>query len=421
MNLGEAHAGILACFKKLDAKGTGTIEMSRLLKIVEAVSTRRWSREELAQVVENAGLLQDGNGKCVDYTSFVRWMFSTPPSKTLRFFYGSNGYAAGEAFDTADTSYEVATAMGTPIYVHRASGVSVMQEAWDLRTGGAEGQVVFFQCANVPEFERLAAETILSEEVWESVQGSPEEGVILVAPEPSATRLSAEEGYEGLWVPVILDPGVAIREADAEGPLEQWRLVLPASQAAERAGSATERRKRCVLCSMRAACGRDDNATLGAMNDLAFILEARGKTGEASELCAEALAIYKETRGETHPDTLTCMNNLAFLLDQEGKPTEAEALARQVFASREATLGEDHADTNTAVYNLAELLEARGNLDEAEKLFDREHEWCRKTYGPRHQCTRESWANLCRFRKVHKRSSAAIEGRLKRGKFTSAF
>ena len=50
------------------------------------------------------------------------------------------------------------------------------------------------------------------------------------------------------------------------------------------------------------------------MNNLALLLQAEGRLGEAEPLARETLQTIREVLGPCHPDTLTSLNNLAQLL-----------------------------------------------------------------------------------------------------------
>jgi hypothetical protein len=59
------------------------------------------------------------------------------------------------------------------------------------------------------------------------------------------------------------------------------------------------------------------------------------------------------------------MNNLARLLDNRGKYDEAEPMSRQTLQLREKALGLEHPHTLTSMNNLAALLDNQGKYDEA--------------------------------------------------------
>jgi tetratricopeptide (TPR) repeat protein len=92
------------------------------------------------------------------------------------------------------------------------------------------------------------------------------------------------------------------------------------------------------------------------MNNLAGLLKDQGKLSEAEPLLCDVLRCYRETLGDTHPNTLISMNNLAFLLNEQGKVSEAESLYRDALRCRRETLGDTHPDTLTSMNNLAWFL-----------------------------------------------------------------
>ena len=76
-----------------------------------------------------------------------------------------------------------------------------------------------------------------------------------------------------------------------------------------------------------------------------------------------------------HPSTLTSVNNLAFLLVAQGKLGDAEQFYRRALDGREQVLGPTHPATLDSVNNLACLLQTLGKVEEAKPLFERYEEW----------------------------------------------
>ena len=73
------------------------------------------------------------------------------------------------------------------------------------------------------------------------------------------------------------------------------------------------------------------------MNNLALVLQARGKLDEAEPLYMPGPGGPAPRRGPEHPDTLTSMNNLAIVLQGRGKLEEAEPLFRKALATNAAS------------------------------------------------------------------------------------
>ena len=88
-----------------------------------------------------------------------------------------------------------------------------------------------------------------------------------------------------------------------------------------------------------ASLGAQDRLTLSSFNNLATLLYAQGKLGEAEEFCRRALMGREAVLGSQHPDTLRSFNNMALLLQDQGKLSEAEELYRKALTGREAVLG----------------------------------------------------------------------------------
>jgi Tetratricopeptide repeat len=84
-----------------------------------------------------------------------------------------------------------------------------------------------------------------------------------------------------------------------------------------------------------------------------------------------ALAINEASYGPDHPTVATHLNNLAHLLQATNRLGEAEPLMRRVVSIFEASFGRDHPNVATALSNLAHLLQATNRLGEAEPLMRR--------------------------------------------------
>ena len=95
---------------------------------------------------------------------------------------------------------------------------------------------------------------------------------------------------------------------------------------------------------MGAQFGDDHAQTLASMNTLAYLLEERGKVGEAELQYRRIIAI--QTRGGVeHPTTLAPRNNLAMLLMNDGRLDAARAEFAALLRHARATVGDEHAMT----------------------------------------------------------------------------
>ena len=106
---------------------------------------------------------------------------------------------------------------------------------------------------------------------------------------------------------------------------------------------------------MRRTLGDSHHSTLSSINNLAGLLQAQGKLGEAEPLCREALDGCRRTLGDSHPDTLTSIHNLASLLHSQGKLSEAEALFHEALGKFRRVLGDAHPHTKKCLAFLLHL------------------------------------------------------------------
>jgi serine/threonine protein kinase/tetratricopeptide (TPR) repeat protein len=108
---------------------------------------------------------------------------------------------------------------------------------------------------------------------------------------------------------------------------------------------------------LRRACrGVEHPGTLEIMNDLAVVLELRGKLAEAEPLFRRAFAGCCRALGQEHPLTLLTLHNLAWSVHDQGNAAEAESLYRRCLEGRRRTLGPEHPDTLTSLHHWAWLL-----------------------------------------------------------------
>ena len=82
----------------------------------------------------------------------------------------------------------------------------------------------------------------------------------------------------------------------------------------------------------------------------------------------EELEACRDTLGPAHPSTLISMGNLALLLEAQGRLGEAEALAREALAGRRSALGDAHPGTQAMYKFMQGLLTAQGKHREAREL-----------------------------------------------------
>jgi tetratricopeptide (TPR) repeat protein len=132
-----------------------------------------------------------------------------------------------------------------------------------------------------------------------------------------------------------------------------------------------KRNRRCAARIDEASFGKDHPNVARDLNNLAQLLQATNRLGEAEPLMRRALAIDEASFGKDHPNVARDLNNLAQLLQATNRLGEAEPLMRRALAIDEASLGKDHPDVATALNNLATLLYTTSRLCEAEPLMRR--------------------------------------------------
>jgi tetratricopeptide (TPR) repeat protein len=149
-----------------------------------------------------------------------------------------------------------------------------------------------------------------------------------------------------------------------------------------------------VLRARSILLGKDNLATILAMNNLAETLREQGQLEEAAEMQKEVLEKRQRILGNDHPDTTTAMNNLAITLRQQGRLDEAAKMQTEVLEKRQRILGEEHAHTISAMHNLAITLEEQGHLDEAAKMQTEVLEKRQRILGKEHSDTIAAMSNL---------------------------
>jgi tetratricopeptide (TPR) repeat protein len=144
----------------------------------------------------------------------------------------------------------------------------------------------------------------------------------------------------------------------------------------------------------REVLGEDHPLTGESCNNVAYILQAQGKSAEAGPLFHKALDIRRKILGEDHPDTAQSYNNVAYNLEAQGKSAEAGPLFQKALDIKRKILGEDHPDTATSYNNVASNLQAQGKSAEAGPLYRKALEIRRKTLGEDHPATATSYHNV---------------------------
>jgi tetratricopeptide (TPR) repeat protein len=133
--------------------------------------------------------------------------------------------------------------------------------------------------------------------------------------------------------------------------------------------------------------GPEHPDTAASLNNLAFLLIAKGDRTGARALCDRAVAISEHGLGAEDRDAATSLMYFATLLSAMGDLTQARALFERVLAIRDKVLGPEHLDAVTSLCDLGVVLQKQGNSAEARQLFERALAICDKVLGSEHPDT----------------------------------
>ena len=263
--------------------------------------------------------------------------------------------------------------------------------------------------------------------LWEILSSGALE-LILSSSQEEHFRRALVRDFDGIETIRTSVSNVDLRNSDTRNPEDQ-RTIFQAVR--ERVGMSTLNAR--VHARLRAWLAQTalaelaklpaaERATSALINNVARLLEAAGKLGEAEPLYREAFEGRRETLGPTHPHTLTAMGNLAGLLHTAGKLHEAEHLLREALMRSREMLYSDHGDemlkffalhvpdakefwtrdsdlavslqNQGSLKRLALLLRDMGRHDEAETLFREQLETQRKRVSSASPDLAESLNNL---------------------------
>ncbi len=137
----------------------------------------------------------------------------------------------------------------------------------------------------------------------------------------------------------------------------------------------------------RQELGPEDPETVGAMNDLAIVLDRMGKFAEEQKILEVVVAVKRRTLGPEDPVTLKSVNNLAIVLAMQGLLEDAVELAKETLEIQRRVEGSESIFTLRSMYNLAIMQRQLGRWAEARPLFDESLEILRRVFAPDHQDT----------------------------------
>ena len=138
----------------------------------------------------------------------------------------------------------------------------------------------------------------------------------------------------------------------------------------------------------RQELGPEHPETVGAMNDLAIVLNRMGKFAEEQKILEEVVAVKRRTLGPEDPVTLRSVNNLAIVLAMQGLLEDAVE-ARGGNPGNPAPCRGSRVDRHAALGRTTWRSCSRhlGRWAEARPLFDESLQTLRRVFGPDHQDT----------------------------------
>jgi tetratricopeptide (TPR) repeat protein len=156
----------------------------------------------------------------------------------------------------------------------------------------------------------------------------------------------------------------------------------------------TVNRDRQALAIYREHKGDRHPGTLRAGYQLGRLLVSLCYPDEAAPLLEGLVMARHEMLGEDHPDHAAALAALALLRLVQGEPCEAEKLARRSLALTTAALGERHLDVAARHRTLAYVLEAGNRLPAAAESYERELAIARDVLGEEHPQAAETQFDL---------------------------
>ena len=182
-------------------------------------------------------------------------------------------------------------------------------------------------------------------------------------------------------------------EKDTAVVSQQPRAIIAGHQPAGGGRAADER----ALAIDEKSYGPEHPRVATELNNLAQLLQATNRLGEAEPLMKRALAIDEKSYGPEHPNVAIDLNNLAQLLQDTNRLGEAEPLMKRALAIDEKSYGPEHPTVAIDLNNLALLLQATNRLGEAEPLMKRALAIDEKSYGPEHPNVARDLNNLAQL------------------------
>lgn len=131
--------------------------------------------------------------------------------------------------------------------------------------------------------------------------------------------------------------------------------------------------------------------------------------GEALDACEQARNIYREHRGETHPDTGRAYNNIGLIYRKQGSCEKALEYYEKALAIAQATLPPDHPGIATVYHNIGLVYSMLGLYLRAGEFYKKAIDISEKTSGRAHPDTANSYAAMGQMYKKMGEPDKALE------------
>src|SRR5262245_59030949 len=216
------------------------------------------------------------------------------------------------------------------------------------------------------------------------------------------------------------------RRRDAQACLTRARTLLEQSEAAPaeladlllseawalfrlRGGMDSVSRARQALAIYREHKGEDHPGTVQAGYRLGRLLLSLCQVDEAAALIERAVHVRRQRFGEEAPRHGLDLGTLARLRLAQGEPQEAQGLARRSLQLLQTTLGDRHPDVADGYQTLAHILLADRQLTGARESFEQALQIVRDVFGEGHSQAAELELGLAEIDEMTGRHHDAVE------------
>ncbi|MCP4246299.1 MAG: tetratricopeptide repeat protein [bacterium] len=128
----------------------------------------------------------------------------------------------------------------------------------------------------------------------------------------------------------------------------------------------------------------EDEEVARTLRELSFLLAGNGEYQSAEEAAREALALYRDLRGDLHQETAWTLYDLGQVQLQRGDYVAAQASLHEALEVQRQVLGSEHVDIAHVLSGLAFCKRRQGDYAEAEDLYQQSLDMKRGLLGENH-------------------------------------